>query len=107
MVRKLAELRIFADQDGKMNRSVEEIGGGILLVSQFTLFGDARKGRRPSFTGAAPPDLAEPLLSAVAAGLRARQVQVETGRFGAMMDVELLNQGPVTIWLDTQGSALA
>jgi len=101
MVRKLAEIRIFADEAGKMNRSVAEIGGGVLVVSQFTLFGDAEKGRRPSFTGAAPPDVASPLVDQVAAGLRDRGLQVATGRFGAMMDVELTNAGPVTLILDT------
>lgn len=104
MVRKLAEIRIFADRDGKMNRSVEEIGGGVLLISQFTLFGDAYKGRRPSFIGAAPPAAAEPLVAEVAAGLRRRPLTVATGRFGAMMEVELTNDGPVTLWLDTQRS---
>jgi D-aminoacyl-tRNA deacylase len=101
MVRKLAEIRIFADADGKMNRSVEEIAGGVLLVSQFTLFGDAQKGRRPSFIGAAPPAIAAPLVDAVGDGLRSRGLTVATGRFGAMMDVALTNQGPVTLILDT------
>jgi len=101
MVRKLAEIRIFADDAGKMNRSLSEIGGSVLLVSQFTLFGDAEKGRRPSFTGAAPPELAAPLVDQVANGLRERGLAVGTGRFGAMMDVELTNAGPVTLILDT------
>jgi D-aminoacyl-tRNA deacylase len=101
MVRKLAEIRIFADETGKMNRSLLEAGGSVLLVSQFTLFGDAEKGRRPSFTGAAPPAVAAPLVDQVAAGLRDRGLPVATGRFGAMMDVELTNAGPVTLILDT------
>ena len=101
MVRKLAELRIFPDADGKMNRSLEDVGGAVLLVSQFTLSGDVAKGRRPSYTGAAPPEIAAPLVAEVAAGLRARGIPVECGRFGAMMEVELVNQGPVTILLET------
>lgn len=101
MVRKLAEIRILADDAGKMNRSLAEVGGGVLLVSQFTLFGDAEKGRRPSFLGAAPPAEAAPLVDQVAAGLRERGLRVGTGRFGAMMEVELTNSGPVTLILDT------
>jgi D-tyrosyl-tRNA(Tyr) deacylase len=101
MVRKLAEVRVFADEDGRMNRSLEEVQGDVLLVSQFTLHGDVRKGRRPSYTDAAPPELAEPLIEAVRSGLEARGLRVATGRFGAMMDVELVNQGPVTLILDT------
>ncbi len=104
MVRKLAEMRIFGDGDGKMNQSLADVGGGLLLISQFTLFGDLARGRRPSFTDSAPPALAEPLIDAVAAGLRARGLTVATGRFGAMMEVELVNQGPVTLILDTPGS---
>jgi D-tyrosyl-tRNA(Tyr) deacylase len=106
MVRKLAELRIFGDGEGKMNRSLAEAGGGLLLISQFTLFGDLTRGRRPSFTGSAPPAKAEPLIDAVAEGLRARGLPVATGRFGAMMEVELVNEGPVTLILDTPGSAV-
>ena len=96
MADKLANLRIFADQDGKMNRSVRESGGGILLVSQFTLYGDATKGRRPSFTGAARPELAEPLYRDLATRLEA-----QTGVFGAHMEVDLVNDGPVTLLLDS------
>ena len=101
MVRKLAEIRIFADDSGKMNRSLLEAGGSVLLVSQFTLFGDAEKGRRPSFVGAAPPAAAAPLVDQVALGLRDRGLPVATVRFGAMMEVELTNAGPVTLILDT------
>ena len=94
---KLAGLRIFADDDGRMNRSVRDVDGGILVVSQFTLYGDTRKGRRPSFVGAAPPEAAEPLIEVLVDRLRERGVTVATGRFGAMMSVELLNDGPVTL----------
>jgi D-tyrosyl-tRNA(Tyr) deacylase len=99
--RKIAELRIFEDDAGKMNRSAEETGAAVLLVSQFTLYADTRKGRRPSFTGALAPELAAPLIERVAAALRARGLTVETGAFGANMDVTLVNQGPVTIVLDS------
>ena len=85
-----------------MNLSVKDIGGSVLVVSQFTLFGDARRGRRPSYTNAAPPEQAEPLIQAVVDAASAAGVQVVTGRFRAMMDVELVNAGPVTILLDTE-----
>ncbi len=101
MVRKIAELRVFLDGEGKMNRSVEEVGGAVLVVSQFTLLGDARKGRRPSYVDAAPPEEAERRCEAVRAGLAARGLTAAAGRFRAMMDVELVNAGPVTIVLDT------
>jgi D-tyrosyl-tRNA(Tyr) deacylase len=102
LVDKVANLRILADDAGKMNRSVLEVGGGVLAVSQFTLYGDARKGRRPGFTGALEPAQAEALYERFVAGLRAAGVaQVGTGVFGAMMDVELVNEGPVTILLDS------
>lgn len=98
---KISGLRVMADGAGKMNRGVVEAGGGILAVSQFTLLGDARKGRRPSFVGAAPPEVAEPLFDYFCEKLRdAGVATVETGRFGAMMDVALVNDGPVTIVLD-------
>jgi D-Tyr-tRNAtyr deacylase len=95
-----AGLRIFADADGKMNRGVTEIGGGVLVVSQFTLYGDCRKGRRPSFVGAAAPEIAEPLYKAFLDGVRALGVPVAAGRFGALMQVELVNDGPVTLIID-------
>ncbi|MEX2230279.1 MAG: D-aminoacyl-tRNA deacylase [Dehalococcoidia bacterium] len=99
--RKLAELRIFPDDDGRMNRSVVEAGGAVLLVSQFTLYADTRKGRRPSFFDAAAPAVAEPLLARVADALRGRGLRVEGGRFGAHMLVDAVNDGPVTILLDS------
>jgi D-aminoacyl-tRNA deacylase len=101
LANKVAGLRVVSDEEGKMNRSVVESGGEILAVSQFTLLGDARKGRRPSCVGAAPPDVAEPLFDLFCEKLRAAGVRaVETGRFGAMMDVALVNDGPVTILLE-------
>jgi D-tyrosyl-tRNA(Tyr) deacylase len=103
MIDKLANLRIFEDETGKMNRSLLEIGGGALVISQFTLFGDARKGRRPSFTDALEPEEAKRRYEQVVAGLREAGVsQVETGRFAAMMEVDLVNWGPVTILLDSK-----
>ncbi len=94
--RKTAELRIFADGSGRMNRDVREAEGSVLAVSQFTLGADLSRGRRPGFEGAAKPDVAEPLFARYVAALRAYGVPVETGRFGAMMEVELVNDGPVT-----------
>ena len=99
---KLVGLRIFPDEDLKMNRSIIDAGGSVLLVSQFTLLADVRKGRRPAFTAAAPPELAEPLLAALAAAIEAAGVGVEQGRFGAMMEVSLVNDGPVTIVIDVE-----
>ena len=101
MARKCAELRIFRDDDGKMNRSVLDLGGSVLAVSQFTLFGDSSRGRRPSFIGAAPPEKADPLYRRFVELLRARGLSVGTGVFQAMMEVELVNDGPVTLWLDS------
>ena len=101
LARKCAELRIFPGDDGRFDRSLLDTGGEALVVSQFTLLADVRKGRRPSFTAAAPPEIAAPLCDAFAEALRALNVPVSTGRFGAMMQVELVNDGPVTIILDT------
>ena len=101
MADKIIGLRLFADADGKMNLDLGEVGGGILVVSQFTLYGDARKGRRPSFIDAASPDIAIPLYERFVALLRERAPgRVETGEFGAMMEVELVNDGPVTLVLE-------
>jgi D-tyrosyl-tRNA(Tyr) deacylase len=101
LAEKVAGLRVFADADGKMNLDVRKVGGGILAVSQFTLIADTRKGKRPSFANAAPPEDAEPLFDYFCEKLRAAGAKsVETGSFGAMMDVELLNYGPVTIALE-------
>jgi D-tyrosyl-tRNA(Tyr) deacylase len=101
LARKTVELRIFRDEDGRTNRSLLEVDGAALVVSQFTLYADTRRGRRPGFTGAAPPELAERLYERFAAALRDLGVTVATGRFGAEMAVELVNDGPFTIWLDT------
>lgn len=100
MAEKIVGLRIFPDEAARMNRSVEEIGGALLVVSQFTLYGDTRKGRRPSFVDAAGPDLAIPLYNRFVELLRGRGLAVETGEFGAMMEVELINDGPVTLILE-------
>jgi len=101
MVRKITHLRIFADDRGRFDRSVADVQGGVLVVSQFTLFGDCRKGRRPNFSGAAHPELAEPLWEQVCAGFEAQGLRVGRGRFAADMKVSLLNDGPVTLVLDT------
>lgn len=100
MADKVVGLRIFSDAEDKMNLSLADVDGSLLVVSQFTLYGDARKGRRPSFIDAARPEQAVPLYERFVAALRARDVRVETGEFGAMMEVELVNDGPVTLWLD-------
>ena len=100
MADKVLGLRIFSDADGKMNESVLDVGGGLLVVSQFTLYGDAVKGRRPSFVDAARPEQAAPLYERFLTMLRDRCVAVESGEFGACMAVELVNEGPVTIWLE-------
>jgi D-tyrosyl-tRNA(Tyr) deacylase len=102
LARRLVELRVFPDAQGRMNRSLLETGGTLGVVSQFTLYGDARHGRRPSYVGAAPPARAEPLLDALVTAARALGAPVVTGRFGAAMEVALVNQGPVTILLDTE-----
>ena len=101
MADKIAGLRIFEDESGKMNRSVTDVGGAILSVSQFTLYGDCRKGRRPNFMAAARPEQAEALYDTFNGALRELGLRVETGRFGAMMDVELINDGPVTLILES------
>jgi D-aminoacyl-tRNA deacylase len=98
---KIARLRIFPDDDGRFDRSVLDVGGSALVVSQFTLIADTAKGNRPSFAGAAPPEQAEPLYERFTSRLRALGVPAETGVFGARMEVELVNDGPVTIVLDT------
>ena len=98
---RIARLRIFRDDEGRMNRSVTDTGGGILLVSQFTLAADTSRGNRPGFSHAAPPEMGEALVGRMAAALRDLGLPVETGRFGADMKVSLLNDGPVTIWMDT------
>lgn len=104
MSRKIARLRIFADDEGRMNLDVSQAGGGVLLVSQFTLYGDARQGNRPGFSDAAMPERAEPVVAQVAAAVRSHGLRVETGRFGASMSVSLENDGPVTIVLETPAS---
>ncbi len=98
---KVVNLRAFRDEAGKMNRSVQDIGGAVLVVSQFTLYGDCQKGRRPGFTAAAPPAVAEPLYQQFVDALRLLGVPVATGRFGADMEVELVNDGPVTFVIDS------
>ena len=102
MAQKIAELRIFDDDDGKMNRSLTEAGGAMLVVSQFTLLGDCRKGRRPSFIDAAPPEEAERLYQLFVGAVREMGIAVETGRFRQHMDVMLVNDGPVTLLLDSK-----
>ena len=100
LAEKIANLRAFQDAEGKMNLSVQDVNGSVLVVSQFTLYGDCSKGRRPSFIGAAPPALAEPLYESFAIALKALGVPVATGRFAADMQVELVNDGPVTFALE-------
>src|SRR5947209_3255121 len=103
MADKILGLRVFGDAEGKMNLALADVAGAVLVVSQFTLYGDASKGRRPSFIGAAPPDVAIPLYEHFVALLREKsggKIPVETGEFGAMMDVELVNDGPVTLLLE-------
>jgi len=102
LAKKVANLRLWEDIDGKMNHSILEHGGAILSVSQFTLYGDAKKGNRPSFTNAARPEVAEPLWEAFNNALREHGLHVETGIFGAMMDVALTNDGPITILLESK-----
>ena len=104
LAEKVANLRAFPDADGKMNRSVLEVGGAVLAVSQFTLYGNCRRGRRPGFTGAAPPEVAEPLYEAFVTALKALGVPTATGRFAADMQVELVNDGPVTFVIDADAT---
>jgi D-tyrosyl-tRNA(Tyr) deacylase len=99
---KIVHLRIFGDDEGKMNRSLLDIGGEVLVVSQFTLYADMHRGRRPSFTGAAPPSLAEPLVERFQDAIVTYGLKVAGGIFGAYMQVELINDGPVTIWMDSE-----
>ncbi|MHB8958590.1 MAG: D-aminoacyl-tRNA deacylase [Candidatus Limnocylindrales bacterium] len=101
LARRICELRIFEDADGRTNRSLLDVGGEALVVSQFTLYADTRRGRRPGFTDAAAPDVAVELWRRVAAGIEAQGVRTALGEFGAEMAVELVNDGPFTIWLDT------
>jgi D-tyrosyl-tRNA(Tyr) deacylase len=100
MAEKVQGLRLFPDAEGKMNLGLDDVGGELLVVSQFTLYGDAQKGRRPSFIDAARPEVAIPLYERFVAMLRERGLRVATGEFGAMMDVALVNDGPVTLWLE-------
>lgn len=100
MAEKVAGLRVFDDAEGKMNLALGDVGGGVLVVSQFTLYGDASKGRRPSFIDAARPEVAIPLYEGFIEALRALGLQVGTGQFGASMEVDLVNDGPVTLWLE-------
>ena len=100
MAEKIVGLRVLSDAEDKMNLALADVGGAVLVVSQFTLYGNAEKGRRPSFIDAARPDVAIPLYESFVLALRAKQIHVETGEFGAMMDVELVNDGPVTLWLE-------
>jgi D-tyrosyl-tRNA(Tyr) deacylase len=100
MADKVVGLRVFGDAEGRMNLALADVDGALLVISQFTLYGDVQKGRRPSFVDAAPPDRAEPLYQRFVTLLRERGARVETGRFGAMMEVELVNEGPVTVVID-------
>lgn len=100
MAEKVAGLRLFGDAEGRMHLGLADVGGAVLVVSQFTLYGDAQKGRRPSFLEAARPEVAVPLYEAFCEALRGQGCRVATGEFGAMMDVELVNDGPVTLWLE-------
>jgi D-tyrosyl-tRNA(Tyr) deacylase len=105
LAKRICELRMFEDEDGRTNRSLLDVGGACLIVSQFTLYADTSRGRRPGFTAAAPPDVASELWRRVADGVRRQGVEVGLGEFGAEMAVELVNDGPFTIWLDTADRA--
>ena len=100
---KISRMRIFHDEDGKMNRDVRQAEGEVLVVSQFTLYGDMKRGNRPSFSAAAAPEKANRLYQAFCEAIRDKNIPVQTGQFAAMMDVELINDGPVTIWLESPG----
>lgn len=102
MARKVVQMRLFADDEGKMNRSVLEVGRKVLLVSQFTLFASTKKGNRPGFSAAGPPETARALLQQLAEAMRQEGADVSFGQFGAHMEVDLINDGPVTIWMDSQ-----
>ena len=102
LVQKIASMRIFTDEEGKMNLSVQEIGGAFLVISQFTLFASTKKGNRPGFTNSAKPEVAVPLYEEFIRRLKSTGIKVETGIFGADMKVQLINDGPVTIWLDSK-----
>ncbi len=102
LANKITNLRIFEDDQGKMNRSLSEVGGAMLVVSQFTLYGDCRKGRRPSFVTAAPPEQAEQMVERFVQLIQEQEITVSTGRFQAQMQVELTNNGPVTLWIDSE-----
>jgi D-tyrosyl-tRNA(Tyr) deacylase len=102
LLEKITGLRVFADEGGRMNLSAAEVGGALLVVSQFTLYGDVRRGRRPSWSEAAPPEVAEPLYELFVGEARRTGLRVETGGFGRMMEVELVNDGPVTILIDSR-----
>lgn len=104
MAEKVAGLRLFSDAEGKMNLALADVGGAVLVISQFTLYGNAEKGRRPSFVSAAPPEIAMPLYERFIVALRGRGLAVSTGEFGAHMDVEILNDGPVTLILERSGA---
>jgi D-aminoacyl-tRNA deacylase len=106
-VDKVANLRVFADAEGRMNRSILDVGGSVLVVSQFTLLGNVGKGRRPSFIGAAPPEMAEPMVSRLAEALIRAGVDTKTGVFGARMEVDLVNDGPVTLVLEIRGGRVS
>jgi D-tyrosyl-tRNA(Tyr) deacylase len=103
LAEKIVNLRVFEDEQGKMNRSLADVGGEILVVPQFTLYGDVRKGRRPSWDGAAPPEIAQDRVEAFAKALESRGATVRRGAFREHMEVELVNDGPVTLWIDSAG----
>lgn len=107
LVSKIAGLRVFADDAGKMNRSLEDVDGSVLVISQFTLLGDVRRGRRPSFSAAGPPEMAGPIIDEIVAGFRNLGIATEQGVFGAHMEVSLVNDGPVTLWITVKDGKVA